>query len=345
MSLRLKLLGAAAIGALTISTHAASAGDFDGWYVGAGGGWNALNGVGFTTSKPQDGWIADVRTGYKFPDSPFRLEGDLNYRNNDLNDHGGPLDGDGHVEVVNAMLDAIYDFETGGPVKPYLGLGFGWSRSKSKAVGQFIDFNTSPNELGAQLLAGLGWQFAPHWTADLEYRYYNNLSTHIDGTVNDAPSRVKETFDGNAVLAGLRWSWGTHEAPPPPPPLPPPPPPPPAPTPTVFKVYFPWNAYRLSGDAKNVVDEIANQYKGKNVSHVEIQGNTDTSGTPGYNMKLGSKRAEAVRAELVADGVPASIISTESLGESNPAVKTGNGVREPLNRRAEVVIKLEDRGS
>jgi OOP family OmpA-OmpF porin len=43
---------------------------------------------------------------------------------------------------------------------------------------------------------------------------------------------------------------------------------------------------------------------------------------------------------MVRLGVPASAISLNAFGESRPAVATPDGVREPLNRRAEVLIDL-----
>ncbi len=362
MSLRLNLLGATTVASLMSFTHAASAGDYDGWYVGGGVGWNGLNHLHYTSSDPEDGWIGVGRVGYKPLDTPFRFELELNYKDNRLSDNTSaptvnplittPLTvseinaaTDGHVTSWNLLANAIYDFQTGGPVLPYVGLGAGWSFMKARAHGPFINFNSSPSELVGQVIAGLGWRFAPHWNADLEYRYSNNLSAKISGTIDGLPTTAKDNFASNSVLVGLRYSWGISEAPPPSPPPMVSPPPPPPPAPTVFKIFFPFNQYRLTDDASKIVDEIASQYKGKPVDSIDIQGNTDSSGKPGYNMKLGDRRADAVKAELVRDGVPASIIHTESLGETNPAVKTGDNVREPLNRRAEVVIKLQDRGS
>ncbi|TRO88012.1 OmpA family protein, partial [Glycocaulis profundi] len=69
---------------------------------------------------------------------------------------------------------------------------------------------------------------------------------------------------------------------------------------------------------------------------------TDTSGSAAYNMGLGERRANAVRDEMVRLGIPAGSISTQSFGQTRPAVDTGDGVREPLNRRSEVVIDVRD---
>ena len=75
-------------------------------------------------------------------------------------------------------------------------------------------------------------------------------------------------------------------------------------------------------------------------TRIEVNGYTDTSGTPRYNQGLSVRRAQAVAAELVRDGVPAAAISIHGFGETNLLVPTGPGVREPQNRRVEIVIRL-----
>jgi OmpA family len=65
---------------------------------------------------------------------------------------------------------------------------------------------------------------------------------------------------------------------------------------------------------------------------------TDTSGSAAYNLELSQRRSEAVASELVRQGVPATDIITVGRGEENLLVPTGDGVREPRNRRFEIVI-------
>jgi len=45
-----------------------------------------------------------------------------------------------------------------------------------------------------------------------------------------------------------------------------------------------------------------------------------------------------VRRELVADGVADNLIIVRGVGESDPLVPTADGVREPQNRRVEIVL-------
>jgi outer membrane protein OmpA-like peptidoglycan-associated protein len=70
-----------------------------------------------------------------------------------------------------------------------------------------------------------------------------------------------------------------------------------------------------------------------------VNGYADRSGTPAYNQRLGQRRAESVAAELVRDGVPRTAIDVQSFGESHPLVATADGVREPQNRRVEIIIR------
>jgi hypothetical protein len=55
-------------------------------------------------------------------------------------------------------------------------------------------------------------------------------------------------------------------------------------------------------------------------------------------MALSLRRANTVKDSLVRNGVPASAISVIGKGESQPLVQTADGVREPQNRRVEIVI-------
>jgi outer membrane protein OmpA-like peptidoglycan-associated protein len=64
----------------------------------------------------------------------------------------------------------------------------------------------------------------------------------------------------------------------------------------------------------------------------------DTSGTPRYNQGLSVRRAQAVAAELIKDGVPANVITIQGFGDTHLLVPTGPGVREPQNRRVEIVV-------
>ena len=69
---------------------------------------------------------------------------------------------------------------------------------------------------------------------------------------------------------------------------------------------------------------------------VTIIGHTDSKGTNEYNMKLGMRRAESVKAKMIEFGVPASrIVGVESRGEEEPVATNDTAEGRALNRRIE----------
>jgi outer membrane protein OmpA-like peptidoglycan-associated protein len=69
-----------------------------------------------------------------------------------------------------------------------------------------------------------------------------------------------------------------------------------------------------------------------------VNGYTDSSGTPKYNQALSLRRANTVANELVKDGVARGEIDIKGFGETHPLVPTADGVREPQNRRVEIIL-------
>lgn len=109
-----------------------------------------------------------------------------------------------------------------------------------------------------------------------------------------------------------------------------------------FAVYFEWDSSALTEQAQTVIDRAVARAveNGCSVSVSTIEGYTDTSGNRAYNARLSARRAAIVRDSLIQRGVDAGVISTEAKGETGLAKATADGVREPLNRRAEVVITV-----
>jgi len=105
-----------------------------------------------------------------------------------------------------------------------------------------------------------------------------------------------------------------------------------------FIVYFPFDQYILTPEAQTVVSEAASYAQSGNATRVVVVGHADTSGSAAYNVRLSERRAKAVADALVGLGVNGSILAVDWKGESAPAVQTGDGVKEPLNRRATIDI-------
>jgi OOP family OmpA-OmpF porin len=78
---------------------------------------------------------------------------------------------------------------------------------------------------------------------------------------------------------------------------------------------------------------------------VEIQGHTDAVGSDEYNLKLGLKRAEAVREALAANGVAADRLSVSSRGERQPIADNQKAKGRSLNRRVEIHVREPGAGS
>ncbi len=72
---------------------------------------------------------------------------------------------------------------------------------------------------------------------------------------------------------------------------------------------------------------------------ITVTGHTDTVGSAKYNQALSERRAAAVKAGLVADGRRGRRDHTIGVGKTGLLVPTADGVREPQNRRAEIVLQ------
>jgi OmpA family len=122
------------------------------------------------------------------------------------------------------------------------------------------------------------------------------------------------------------------------PPPPPPPPPPPAVQAPTFMVFFDWDSTRLSPASLNVITQAVTAFRSTGNARVTATGHTDTTGPESYNMALSLRRANAVKNEMVRQGVPADAIAVVGKGETQLLVPTGDNVREPQNRRVEIVV-------
>jgi OOP family OmpA-OmpF porin len=114
------------------------------------------------------------------------------------------------------------------------------------------------------------------------------------------------------------------------------------PEPEQYVLYFDFASAKLSSVARPVVTDAAAAVKrtvaGGNFSHVKVIGYADTVGTTEGQDRLSIRRADAVRDELVRDGIEPSAIKTEGRGKLEPEVLTDDQVKNPRNRRVRIVI-------
>lgn len=106
-----------------------------------------------------------------------------------------------------------------------------------------------------------------------------------------------------------------------------------------YIVFFDWDKATLAPSSDTTMNEIATQISRSNPSTIRIAGHADKSGTNMYNDALSKRRADAVRATLEQRGVARTKSTTEAFGESRPLVNTADDVREPQNRRVEVILQ------
>lgn len=290
----------------------------------------------------------------------FRVELEGQYRENQIKDLGGQaLSGD--TVQYGGFVNGYYDFDMSGSdlsaITPYIGVGAGYLVNKFNNVSfSGVDANgdstffRSTGEKGDYALQGiLGLSYAiasvPGLSLTAEYRF---TTTPSDLDHNGQFLTASASLPGNtkvdgaynhAGVIGLRYAlWQPEPA------APVVAPPPPAAEPVVqpartYLVFFDWDRADLSPRAREIVAQAAQASTKVQVTKIEVNGYTDLSGTAAYNQKLSVRRAKAVEAELVKDGVAQSAIEIHGYGESNPLVPTAKGVREPQNRRVEIILK------
>jgi iron complex outermembrane receptor protein len=111
----------------------------------------------------------------------------------------------------------------------------------------------------------------------------------------------------------------------------------PAAVPKSYLVFFDFNKSDLTPQAVSIVDQAAHNAGSTHVTKLEVTGHTDTVGSDAYNMRLSRRRAESVAAQLEKDGIPSSEIVIFAKGKHDLLVPTADGVKEPQNRRVQIV--------
>ena len=107
------------------------------------------------------------------------------------------------------------------------------------------------------------------------------------------------------------------------------------------EVYFAFDKYDLSTDARATLKANGDWLKRNPAARIEIEGHCDERGTNEYNLALGAKRAQAAKDYLVTLGIPASRISTISYGEETPVCREHNEACWQKNRRDRFVVLRE----
>jgi len=236
------------------------------------------------------------------------------------------------------------------PISPYIGAGAGYLQAKNSSIeirndGQNLIRSTGTDgSFAYQAIVGAAFPIAavPGLAITAEYRF-TGLAGNSNfkgqyfarGVATRAVLRESDQYNHSAML-GVRYAFNTA------------PPPPPAPVPVAapqreaartYLVFFDWDRADLTDRARAIIADAAQATTRVQVTRIEVSGHTDSSGTARYNQGLSVRRAQNVAAELVRLGVPREAITTQGLGETRPLVQTADGVREPQNRRVEIVLR------
>jgi OmpA-OmpF porin, OOP family len=315
----MKFLASGVVLALPLAAQAQSFNPQQGFYVGVGGGADWAIGSNQKAST-WTGFAVGGKAGYDFVGPRAELEVGYGQIPTTANIPGTAIIG--KVGQLTAMANVLYDFIPASLLTPYVGAGVGVA---------FVDSNQSlgSTQFAYQGMVGLAYNISDQMRFMVEGRYLGTTNPSVS-----VPGLGTVTYNNNNILAlaGIQFKFVPSAAPPPPPP-------PPAVTPPSFMVFFDWDRSNLSQQALTTIQQAANAFKTKGNARITATGHTDTSGPEAYNMALSLRRANAVKDALVRDGVPAQAITVVGMGEKGLLVQTGDNVREPQNRRVEIVIQ------
>jgi len=321
----------------------------------------ALSGSGRFLYRP--GYTGIGYVGYGFGDG-FRVQVEADYFHNTPKKadyvFGDQVKLGKYDNKFGPFVNVLYDIPVGLPVFPYVGAGVGYmfynSDYQASVPGLGPDggagsanASVTQGSFAYDAIAGLSFPIdsvLPGLAVTAEYRFTMLTQNEKNGLSitggyppgSAVPGTLKTGSESlHTFTLGLRYALFPAAM------MAPAPSPAPmaSPAPAAAKTYlvfFDWDKYSLTPRATQIIAEAASDSKTSSTTTINVSGYTDTSGTPTYNQGLSERRAKAVAAKLVADGVAASEISIHAYGETHLLVPTGPGVREPQNRRVEIVL-------
>jgi OmpA-OmpF porin, OOP family len=298
--------------------------DEPGLYVGGGAGLNFLNDLDLSAGGDVNtdlGWAGIGTLGFRLGNG-IRTELEGGYRFNDGNIGGASS----NVRTWSGIANLIYDWDTGSIFEPYAGVGLG-------AVNAEIA-NDSEWAFAYQGIAGVSFEINDWIEPFIDYRFLGTAGLDADPLNNE----LDDELMNQTILAGVRITlWQpAKQAAEAPAPAPAPEPVAQAPQCGNYIVFFEFDSADLTPEAANIIGLAANAAKQSGSCKITVTGHTDTSGSAAYNEALSKRRAEAVAGALVDQGVDRSGIAVQWRGETQPLVATGDGIREPQNRRVTI---------
>ena len=323
-----------------------------GWYGGANVGQSratidnaritsGLLGAGLNTTSISD---RDRSTGFKLYggyqfNRNFALEGgyfDLGRFGFTANTApSGTLNGNIRLNGVN--LDAVGTLPLTDRLSALgrVGVNYAYAKDSFSGTGAVGVSNPNPSKRAANLKVGLGLQYALtdalSARAEIE-RYRVNDAVGNNGHVDLLSLGLIYRFGGKTPAPAPRAAvYEPVVAAAPEPVRVAPPPPPPPPPPPVRKVsfsadsLFDFDKATIKPEGKQALDKFARDLQGTTYDSVAVTGHTDRIGARAYNLKLSSRRADAVSAYLTqSGGIPAAKIAAKGVNGAEPVTKPGD---------------------
>jgi opacity protein-like surface antigen len=203
--------GTLAAAIILLSAGTALAQQTSGFYIGGAGGLNWLRdtkieGGAIGSSTDYDlGWAALGTLGYKLTNG-FRFEGELGYRENDVDNAAGAA-GQGDASAKSLMANLLYDFNTGSAITPYIGAGLGVARIKfddsGRHNGAIVDDRDTT--LAYQGILGIAYNFSQSLSLGLDYRYFAALDPSFSTTTGTG---VTADYRAHTITLALRYFFG-----------------------------------------------------------------------------------------------------------------------------------------
>ena len=264
----------------------------------------------------------------------------------------------GETPKFHLTLQSEYDYDTGTEYQPFISGLFTYQPGWHSSINNY-DYDALPI---LNLYTGVrnedeGWDF----TLFVKNLFDTQRIQTIAPSNYQQSTSIVQVFNNNALGAGtpidsgyrqvnttlpreigvtLRYRFGGPSSEPeataaayiPPPVVAP------ASVPNSYLVFFDFNMSDLTPQAVSIVNQAAANAGPAKVTELTVTGHTDTVGSDAYNMRLSRRRAESVAAQLEKDGIPSSEIEIVAKGKRDLLVPTKDGVREPQNRRVQIVF-------
>lgn len=349
--------GQLSLAVLAVIASTCAMADDAGWYAGANVGQSraTIDDARITSNLLGNGFssvsIADedrdlgykIFGGYQF-NKNFALEGGYF----DLGKFGftattvpaGTLNG--NIKLKGLNLDAVGTLPITEKFSAFgrVGVNYAEATDAFTGAGSVSVTNPNPSKRDTNLKLGLG----------LQYAFNESLAMRAEVEryrINDA---VGHQGDVDLVSVGLIYRFGAKTPAPVPRAVAPEPvavapapqvvavapPPPPAPMKVTFSAdsFFDFNKATMKPAGQQALDKFAADLKGVSYDVIMVTGHSDRIGSHDYNMKLSTRRAEAVSTYLVTSaGIPADKIAVKGVDGADPVTKPGDCVGKKVTKK------------